>query len=117
MNTFEFMLGIAIANAPKENVIEHADGSIQVTWRGDNEKNEEEVENSLKLHQEIIQLFQKYETQEITGALTIALKDNMNKFYYELVTNNNQSNEKAKQNVELLLETIKETVIEHLKGE
>jgi len=37
------------------------------------------------------------------------------KFYYQLIVNNNQTKEGAKRNVELLLETIKETVIENLE--
>jgi len=116
MNTVDFLLGMAIANAAKEDIIENEDGSFEIILCRDNEKDErEDIENSIKLYQEISELFKEYETQEIASALTIALKDNMSKFYYELVADNNQTKEGAKKNVALLLETIKETVMENLE--
>jgi len=75
----------------------------------------EDIENTLKLHKEISAILKGHKIEEVTGALTIAIKDSMNKFYYQLIVNNNQTKEGAKRNVELLLETIKETVIENLE--
>jgi len=75
----------------------------------------EDIENTLKLHKEISAILKGHKIEEVTGALTIAINDSMNKFYYQLIVNNNQTKEGAKRNVELLLETIKETVIENLE--